>query len=216
MAAEYQGRERILSRIRSAMETAAPAHPSAGEREIFAPIENPLERFHAECAANNTECFVLPDWAASASALGKLLAEIPEGEIFVQDAPSLRRAIAGLPESRAIRWSSEGRLSESSPAAVTLARALVAETGSVLVSTTCGGRAASVAAPVHIVLAETGQLAADLGTALEGIRRDGELFANSSFSLITGSSRTADIEKILVLGAHGPGRLIVLLSEQSE
>ncbi|MHB8756383.1 MAG: LUD domain-containing protein [Candidatus Acidiferrales bacterium] len=33
---------------------------------------------------------------------------------------------------------------------------------------------------------------------------------------MTGSSRTADIEKILVLGAHGPRRLVVLLSEQSE
>jgi L-lactate dehydrogenase complex protein LldG len=216
MASENQGRERILSRIRAAMETAAPAHPPAGHREIFAPIENPLKRFRAECAANNTECVVLPDWTACASALDKLLAEIPDGEIFVQDAPPLRRAVAGLPGSRAIRWSSEGSLSESSQAAVTLSRALVAETGSVLVSTACGGRAASVAAPVHVVLAETGQLAADLATALAGIRPDGALFANSSFSLITGSSRTADIEKILVLGAHGPRRLIVLLAEQAE
>lgn len=215
MADENKGRERILARIRAAMGTAAPAHRPAANEEIIARIENPLERFRAECATNNTECLVLPDWAGCGKALDELLGEIPEGEIFVQDAPLLRRAIAESP-SHAIRWSSQGQPSESSQAAVTLARVLVAENGSVLVSTACGGRAASVATPVHIVLGETGQLVPDLSTALAAIRQNGELFANSSFSLITGSSRTADIEKILVLGAHGPRRLVVLLCEQSE
>lgn len=216
MANENSGRARILARIRDAIGTASAKNQAVGDGEVIASIENPLERFRAECAANNTECLVLPDCAECSRALDELMNEIPKGEIFVEDAPLLRRIMAKPHEDHAVRWSSEGRLSESSQASVTLARALVAETGSVLVSTACGGRAASVAAPVHIVLAEMRQLVPCLAATFAAIRADGELLARSSFSLITGSSRTADIEKTLVLGAHGPRRLVVLLCEQSK
>lgn len=216
MRAEKRGREQILARIRRATATAEPVSQPPRSASTTRSVENLLERFCAECEQNNTECQRLPDWAAGSRSLDNLLSEIPRGEIFVQDAPMLRRWTAQLPAGYAIQWSSQGRISESARAAVTLARVLVAETGSIMVSTDCGGRAASVAAPVHIVLAEKAQIVSDLRAALSTIQRNGERFASSSFSLITGSSRTADIEKILVLGAHGPRRLIVLLLEQSE
>jgi L-lactate dehydrogenase complex protein LldG len=209
--AESHGRERILARIRSATGSAAPVQATREAKEVFARIEDPLARFRAECAANSTECIVAEDWTGGARALRDLLAGIPEGEVFAQDAPLLRRD-GMLPDDRRIRWSSEGVPRESSQATVTLAEALVAETGSVLVSTACGGRAGSLVAPVHVVLAEAGQLVADLGGGLGRIQQDGTLSARSSVCLITGSSRTADIEKILVLGAHGPRRLVVVLS----
>src|SRR5208337_3053447 len=59
---------------------------------------------------------------------------------------------------RAIRWSSEGAPSEASQATITLAEALIAQTGSILVTASCGGRGASVIAPCHIVYANTAQL----------------------------------------------------------
>jgi L-lactate dehydrogenase complex protein LldG len=37
-----------------------------------------------------------------------------------------------------------------------------------------------------------------------------------NMTLITGPSRTADVEKILVLGAHGPGRLVVFMLENDK
>jgi L-lactate dehydrogenase complex protein LldG len=88
---------------------------------------------------------------------------------------------------------------------------LVAQTGSILISSAGGGRGATVVAPIHIVLAGIEQLVPDLETALA--KAYGPASRNSYLSLITGSSRTADIEKILVMGAHGPKRLIVILSE---
>jgi len=51
----------------------------------------------------------------------------------------------------------------------------------------------------------------DLQTALGNAFKEGKLQQNSFACLISGSSRTADIEKILVQGAHGPRRLIVIL-----
>jgi L-lactate dehydrogenase complex protein LldG len=94
---------------------------------------------------------------------------------------------------------------------VTLAEALIAQTGSILVSASCGGRGASVVAPCHIVYATTAQLVPDLANALSRAWNDRMLDRNSFACVISGSSRTADIEKILVQGAHGPRRLVVIL-----
>ena len=91
--------------------------------------------------------------------------------------------------------------------------ALVAQTGSVLLtSRTSGGRSLSVLPPHHVVLARCAQLVADLPAAFTLLKAK---YANgypSMISLITGPSRTGDIERILVLGAHGPKKLTVLCS----
>jgi L-lactate dehydrogenase complex protein LldG len=139
------------------------------------------------------------------------LSTLPDGEIFVQDHPSLRALVQAAGVSREIRWSSQGGPREVAQAMITLAEALVAQTGSIFVSTACGGRGASVVAPCHIVFATTDQLVPDLKTALSNAARNEILKINSYGCMISGSSRTADIEKILVQGAHGPIRLAVIL-----
>jgi len=211
---ENPGRERILSRIRSALTQAAPKHAATRSGTIFAPVSDPLARFQKECRENATECVLVSDRSAVVENLSDLLQEIPPGEVYIQDAPVLRRiaekAIGGHP----VRWSSEGPPQESSQATITLAESLVASTGSVLVASSDGGRGASVIAPVHLVIASQSQLESDLESALARANQRGLPAKNSFLCLITGSSRTADIEKILVLGAHGPRRLIVILAER--
>jgi L-lactate dehydrogenase complex protein LldG len=215
--AENSGRERILARIRSALRETAPKHAAAtSSGPVFAPISDPLDRFQKECALNNTECVIASDLRASASAIAQVLASIPPGEIFLQDAPSLRRMAPLWQEGRSIRWSSEGGPAESSQATITCAETLVAQTGSVFVSASCGGRGASVVAPVHIVVATMDQLVVDLDGAFARLRDLGSPAKNSMLCLITGSSRTADIEKIIVMGAHGPRRLVVVLAWQPD
>lgn len=213
---ENPSRARILERIRTALRTPAPRPPGAEGRKIFALVPDMLDRFQKECAANITECTVTPDMHASARAVGDLLASLPPGEIFVQDSSALRRMASEWQANRAIQWSSEGGPPESAQATITTAEALVALTGSVLVSAACGGRGASVVAPIHIVLATSDQLVPDLEAAFARMRERNTAFQNSYVCLITGSSRTADIEKILVMGAHGPIRLIVMLAMSSE
>jgi L-lactate dehydrogenase complex protein LldG len=89
--------------------------------------------------------------------------------------------------------------------------ALVAQTGSVLVtSRSAGGRALSVLPPHHVVLARREQLVADLPAAFELLQRKYAANYPSMISFITGPSRTGDIERILVLGAHGPKKLTIL------
>ncbi len=161
------------------------------------------------------ECQLTADTADSAQALAKVLETLPQGEIFVQDDPALRRMMEASGTARPIRWSSQGGPKEISQATVTLAEALVAQTGSIFVTASCGGRGASVVAPVHIVYATTKQLVPDLVTALRNATAQGQLERNSYACMISGSSRTADIEKILVQGAHGPMRLVVILENNS-
>lgn len=96
-------------------------------------------------------------------------------------------------------------------AGLTTADFLVARTGSIVLnSLTHGGRRLSVLPPVHIVVAETSQIV----LSLEDIFKNEFLTQNWSYAtIISGPSRTSDIEKQLVLGAHGPKRLIVILVE---
>jgi len=205
-------RDRILQLIRAGLRTTV-AEPAAMEsgRVIFEPVVNPLERFQQECVANLMECALTPDSAASAQQLAKVLQSLPEGEVFVQDDPSLRRLVELAAAARATRWSNQGAPAEESQATVTLAEALIAQTGSILVSASCGGRGASVIAPCHIVYATTAQLVPDLASVLSRASNERILDRNSFACVISGSSRTADIEKILVQGAHGPRRLVVIL-----
>jgi len=89
---------------------------------------------------------------------------------------------------------------------------LVARTGSIVMSATQqSGRTASVYAPIHICIAYTGQLVFDIKNALQQMK---EKYAGNIPSLITlasGPSRTADIEKTLVTGVHGPKEVYCFL-----
>lgn len=97
---------------------------------------------------------------------------------------------------------------------ITYCEALVARNGSVLVSNgTAAGRRLSIYPHIHIVIAYTSQLVLDLKDGFKVLKEKYPENMPSMVSNITGPSRTADIEKTLVLGAHGPKELYVFLLE---
>ena len=97
-------------------------------------------------------------------------------------------------------------------AGITRAEFLIARLGSIMItSKQTSGRRLNVFPPVHIVIAYTSQLVYDLKDAFDGIKKKYKDQLPSMISIITGPSRTADIEKTLVLGAHGPKKLFVFL-----
>ena len=90
---------------------------------------------------------------------------------------------------------------------------LIAHTGSVMVSSAQkSGRQMFVYPPVHIIVAQKTQLVPYLEDAYSGIVNKYAKNLPSQITLITGPSRTADIEKTLILGAHGPGEVHVFLA----
>ncbi|MDF3077200.1 MAG: hypothetical protein K0S09_1089 [Sphingobacteriaceae bacterium] len=95
---------------------------------------------------------------------------------------------------------------------ITFCESLIARNGSVLVSNgNAAGRRLSIYPHQHIVLAYTSQLVLDLKDGFKRLRDKYGSALPSMISNITGPSRTADIEKTLVLGAHGPKELYVFL-----
>lgn len=138
--------------------------------------------------------------------IARYLAETARGEIWLADHPFLKRvaeelARLGAPV-RVVRdqWAPEG------DTAVTLGLGAIPETGSILVS---GGEGPSAWLPFrarrHVVLVPEHRAALSLEEAL---RLTGH-FRAGFISWLTGPTRTADIEKLLVLGAQGPEELTV-------
>jgi L-lactate dehydrogenase complex protein LldG len=100
---------------------------------------------------------------------------------------------------------------------VTLCEAIAARTGSIMVSNgNEAGRRLSIYPHAHVVVAYTSQLYPDIKEALNFIKQKYEGKIPSMISNTTGPSRTADIEKTLVLGAHGPKEIFCFLIDDSQ
>jgi L-lactate dehydrogenase complex protein LldG len=219
------GRETILGRIREALAMPAPRPGHAPDAHGVAPasearrwlpavgetFDEQLALFRANAADLKAEFQLL----AGRDELAARLRELAKAEGWSRVA-SHRGELAGpacdalaLPVCRTDEAYDTLAL-EACDAGITECDALIAQTGSVLVtSRSAGGRAASVLPPHHMVIARREQLLPDLPAAFELLKRKYAPDFPSFISLITGPSRTGDIERILVLGAHGPKKLTV-------
>jgi L-lactate dehydrogenase complex protein LldG len=122
--------------------------------------------------------------------------------------------ITDLLDKAHLNFNSEHEKLTQSHVGVTGCEALVARLGSVMVSTgQMAGRQIFIYPEIHIVYARASQLVSDLKDALLKLRKRYDQRMPSMVTLITGPSRTADIEKTLVMGAHGPKELYVFLLE---
>jgi L-lactate dehydrogenase complex protein LldG len=97
--------------------------------------------------------------------------------------------------------------------AVSVGLGAIPETGSVLVDSGRGAAAVlGFRAKQHIILISPDRANLSLSQALVYVQRRGP----GVVSWLTGPSRTADIEKVLVLGAQGPASLEIILYEEEE
>lgn len=223
-------REKILGRIREALQAKAPppghhgeAHPApvqtgVSEMRHWLPLvgatwEAQRDLFAQNSAALKTEFKVVPDVAAAGAEIKRIAAAGNWRRLAAHRNPLVTGAVVSAGVDTL--WTDAGYSTaelEPCDGGVTACEALVAQTGSVLVtSRSSGGRALSVLPPHHIVVATREQLVPDLSAAFERVRRKYDGNFPSTISFITGPSRTGDIERILVLGAHGPKQLTVLL-----
>lgn len=188
-------------------------------REWLPPVGPTSEERHAlfarQCAALRADVVECADFAAAAARIASL-AEAANWKKLALHSGSLTDALAPLlPQNLELLRTDSGYdkfALETCDAGLTECECLVAQTGSVCVtSRSSGGRALSVFPPHHLVIARRSQLEPDLTAAYELLARKYQGKYPSFVSFITGPSRTGDIERILVLGAHGPKWLTILL-----
>lgn len=104
---------------------------------------------------------------------------------------------------------------ERAEACITDCEAAIARTGSLLFSSKQNhGRVAPVYFPVHIVVLQPHQVVPDIGDALKLMKQKYNDNLPSMLNLNTGPSRTADIEKTLVTGVHGPKEIFCFFLNQ--
>jgi L-lactate dehydrogenase complex protein LldG len=97
---------------------------------------------------------------------------------------------------------------------ITGCEALVARTGSIVMTAAqASGRNTSVYAPIHVCIAFTKQVVVDIRDALQYVKDKYGTQLPSLITFATGPSRTADIEKTLVVGVHGPKEVFCFLVE---
>ncbi len=100
---------------------------------------------------------------------------------------------------------------------ITTCEYLVARTGTIVLSSALPqGRTASVYAPIHICVAYASQMVYDTKDALINLKQKYNNQLPSFLTFATGPSRTADIEKTLVKGIHGPKEVFCILVETNK
>ncbi len=219
-------REIILGRIHEALKVAAPRPGSHGSPPSSAsvspqswlpPIGDTLEQQIELFRRNAEELRVEFRQCATIAIAGQHVQDLARAGGWKKiglHSGALTDAVArvlGLPEVRTDGGYAIQDL-ESCDAGLTECESLVAQTGSVLVSApSAGGRALSILPPHHVVLARRSQMVPDLTSALRQVQEKFRDKWPSFLSFISGSSRTGDIERITVLGAHGPRKLTILL-----
>lgn len=113
-----------------------------------------------------------------------------------------------LPASATIKT----RLDDEIELGVSDCECLIARTGTVVLSAAqASGRVLPVYAPVHLVITSVDQLVFDLDDALQRLQHKYGDQLPSAIFFASGPSRTADIEKRLVLGVHGPKQVFLIL-----
>ena len=197
-------KEKILKKIREALSNPVPLPfpQSEGTNSVFNPATDELEIIFAQ---------------EFTSLLGKFA--------FCTDEKDMQQQVQQLIDQR--KWTKifcnedkwNGMFSNTTDlpgcdASITGCEYLIARTGSIVLSSAGkSGRTVSVYAPIHICIAYTNQLVYDVRDGLQLLKEKYLGNMPSLISFATGPSRTADIEKTLVTGVHGPKEVYCFLIE---
>jgi L-lactate dehydrogenase complex protein LldG len=201
-------KENILKKIRQALShsTPLPFPQSEGNNSVFQPLKQEMEVEFAEQFSKLQGKFIYClNQQELAFQLNSLIRKQGWKKIYCRENKLLE--LTGDQFSNNLTTDLAG-----CDVSITGCEALVARTGSIVMSAAQeSGRTVSVYAPIHICIAITSQLVYDVKDALQLIKEKYGIGLPSLITFATGPSRTADIEKTLVVGVHGPKEVYLFL-----
>jgi len=213
-------REKILQRLtqslRSVEKPSLPPPHEVWPKTNLAPAMM-LNRFSDELQEIHGEVLCCADLSHAARELAGLVGQAGWTKLGAMDRSILRQLAAAMPPAM-LAWPdaawSPRRIAELS-AGLVAPELLIADTGSCLfVCSTTEERLLCYLPPACVVVAYASQLVEHLPAAWPNVMtRAADRSLRGELLIVTGPSRTTDIEKILILGVHGPKRLVVLIVE---
>jgi len=205
-------KDNILGRIRKALEKPVPLPFPAAENNspVYHPPQDDLTVIFAENFTRLQGRFAFfMDHRELAEQLNAEIRNRRWKEVYCAE-----EGLRYLLQKNGLQEFSNKPLAEAD-VAITTCEMLVARTGSIVLSSALPeGRTASVYAPIHICVAEASQVVYDVDDALSAMKEKYGIHLPSMISFATGPSRTADIEKTLVVGVHGPKEVYCFLADQ--
>ena len=188
---------------------AEPYTPVVSTEDFFVQPQTPLvEAFKKTLEAISGHCTIVP---TTNDALAEIAHTCANQTVFCNN-PEIETLLT----AHNIPYNSDPECARTAQFSITTCEALSARTASVVVSAAQGiGRRAFSAPETHIVIARANQLCTDLHEVFFRLEQKYGTNYPSQVTVITGPSRTADIEKTLVLGAHGPKKLWVFIVEKA-
>lgn len=208
-----RAKKNILDKIRKGLKTAQfeEFYPKGlSNKEIFVTPDIPLiELFKLEIEKVSGEFFVCSDVNEIIKTLEEIHSKYNLDLCYSPDDLYLK-----IIEEAKIPFTTKFENTEKIRSGISSCEFLVARYGSVMVSSALpGARKIFVFPEIHIVIADESQLVLELHEAFDGIKKKYNDSFPSQITNIAGPSRTADIEKTLVLGAHGPKKFIVIIKK---
>lgn len=212
---ESTSREKVLKKIRNALisKTENPYPSLDTESSVYPPLQESNDIVFAQEFTRISGKFVYCENEADLiKNLVSLVGEKKWKSVFCLE-PEIK---AVLDKAGITNFSDDDKLTQMK-AGITYCEYLIARLGSIMISSKqISGRRLNVFPETHIVIARSQQIVTELKDALRLIREKYDNKLPSLITVISGPSRTADIEKTLVMGAHGPKELYVfLLDEES-
>lgn len=209
-AVAWRAREAILARVRAhGREEARPA--SWRSRRHF---DDLATRFAEALTAVGGEVVRAGNLDEAVEKLGERLHSLGARRVVMNNEPPLSEL--DLPRRWPnLTWHIVGRTAgdlrafcASADVGLSGASAALAETGTIVIESGPGrSRLATLLPPTHVALVPTSCLTTDLFTWIGGCRDT----LPASLTLVSGPSKTADIEQTLAVGVHGPRRFVAIL-----
>ena len=221
---ENQARRAIMQSIRAHLDASAQVElhetqpaTTTNQSPIFPPNDDDVlvQMFCRQLESVGGHCIPAQDEQEAARVLSDIISKLGHDNgalrIALSDAALVSRLTKGIAGEEMSVCPSASELF-GYDVGISSAQAAIAETGTlVLESEAEQNRLVSLLPPVHIALIEARNICPTLGDALRIVGREHAGEMSRAITLITGPSRTADIELTLTIGVHGPKEVHVII-----